>query len=190
MARLYLSQSLCMLSKLKKARGRLWSLPSSEEATGRGWHMDRQHGVGRSLAPTEGAGRNHRAPRSTPHGHKAGSRVSGRGGHGDEAAPCAQRPKLRVPVCPAGLRSEKGFAQLFLECPGWAGPRPGPHSPPSQGGSQAFPPLAGAAGLRTGLTPPRAPVGRKGTWHGWTMRNTPTLKKGRAAPPASRRHYF
>lgn len=172
MARLYLSQSLCMLSKLKKAKGRLWSLPSSEQATGRGWHMDRQHGVGRSLAPTKGEGRDHRAPRSTPHGHETGPGVSGRGGHGDEAATCAHRPKLRVTVCPAGLRSEKGLAQPFLEGPRWAGPRPGPHSPPSQGGSQAFSPLAAAAGLRSSLTPLRAPVGSKGTWHCWAMRNT------------------
>lgn len=84
--------------------------------------MDRQHGVRRSLAPTEGEGRDHRAPRSTPHGHKAGPGVSGRGGHGEEAAPCAHTPKLRVTVCPAGLRSEKGLAQPFLECPWWAGP--------------------------------------------------------------------
>lgn len=53
MARLYLSQSLCMLSKLKKAIGRHWLLPSSEQDTRRGWHVDRCHRVRQRLAPTQ-----------------------------------------------------------------------------------------------------------------------------------------
>lgn len=77
MARLYLSQSLCMLSKLKN-QGEGVKVPVSPnrpralQASRGGQHTDRQ-----SPGPTRGEGRGHRAPKRVHRGHKAGPGAPG-----------------------------------------------------------------------------------------------------------------
>lgn len=84
--------------------------------------------------------------RGAPDMGKARPRASGCCGHGCKAAPCAHGPSPRSTVCPAGLKSQKGFTWPSLGCHGWARPSLCTHSQACQAGSPAPLPWWGPAG--------------------------------------------